>query len=68
MRGYALNNEEWVQGLTAIASPIIDLHTTKVIGAVCFDISTIHHSIGIIEREFADVIRRCVVNRPAVHY
>ena len=50
--------EEWVQGLIAIASPIIDLHTTKVIGAVCFDFSTIHHSIGIIEREFADVIMK----------
>jgi DNA-binding IclR family transcriptional regulator len=57
-RGYALNNEEWVQGLIAIASPIIDLHTTKVIGAVCFDFSTIHHSIGIIEREFAEVIMK----------
>ena len=57
-RGYALNNEEWVQGLIAIASPIIDLHTKKVIGAVCFDFSTIQHSIGIIEREFADVIMK----------
>jgi DNA-binding IclR family transcriptional regulator len=57
-RGYALNNEEWVQGLIAIASPIIDLHTTKVIGAVCFDFSTIHHSIETIEREFADVIMK----------
>ena len=57
-RGYALNNEEWVKGLIAIASPIIDLHTTKVIGAVCFDFSTIHHSIAIIEREFADVIMK----------
>ena len=57
-RGYALNNEEWVQGLIAIASPIMDLHTTKVIGAVCFDFSTIHHSIEIIEREFADVLMK----------
>ena len=57
-RGYALNNEEWVQGLIAIASPILDLHTTNVIGAVCFDFSTIHHSIGLIEREFADIVMK----------
>jgi IclR family pca regulon transcriptional regulator len=39
-RGYALNNEEWV----------------PVKGAVCFDFSTIQHSIKKIEKKYAKVI------------
>ena len=52
-RGYALNNEEWVPGLIAIAAPLINLHTNEVKGAVCFDFSTIQHSIKKVEKKYA---------------
>ena len=55
-RGYALNNEEWVPGLIAIAAPLINLHTNEVRGAVCFDFSTIQHSIKEIEKKYAIVV------------
>jgi DNA-binding IclR family transcriptional regulator len=55
-RGYALNNEEWVRGLIAIAAPLINLHTSEVKGAVCFDFSTIQHSIKEVEKKYAKVI------------
>ena len=55
-RGYALNNEEWVPGLIAIAAPLINLHTNEVKGAVCFDFSTIQHSIKQVEKKYAGVI------------
>jgi IclR family pca regulon transcriptional regulator len=55
-RGYALNNEEWVRGLIAIAAPLINLHTNEVKGAVCFDFSTIQHSIKQVEKKYASVI------------
>jgi IclR family pca regulon transcriptional regulator len=55
-RGYALNNEEWVPGLIAIAAPLINLHTNEVRGAVCFDFSTIQHSIKKVEKKYAEVI------------
>ena len=55
-RGYALNNEEWVPGLIAIAAPLINLHTNEVKGAVCFDFSTIQHSIKQVEKKYARII------------
>jgi IclR family pca regulon transcriptional regulator len=57
-RGYALNNEEWVPGLIAIAAPLINLHTNEVKGAVCFDFSTIQHSIKQVEKKYATVISK----------
>jgi len=55
-RGYALNNEEWVPGLIAISAPLINLHTNEVKGAVCFDFSTIQHSIKKVEKKYAKAI------------
>jgi len=55
-RGYALNNEEWMQGVIGIAAPVMDQRTDSVVGAVCFDFLTLHHSIPMIENEFADII------------
>jgi DNA-binding IclR family transcriptional regulator len=55
-RGYAVNNEEWVKGLIAIGAPIINLHSKEVIGAVCFDFSTVQHSITTIEKKYGKVI------------
>lgn len=57
-RGYALNNEEWVPGLIAIAAPLTNLHTNEVKGAVCFDFSTIQHAITKVEKKYAKGIIR----------
>lgn len=54
-RGYALNNEEWVTGLIAIAAPVMDNFAGKAIGAVCFDFSTINNSISKIEDKYANL-------------
>jgi DNA-binding IclR family transcriptional regulator len=61
-RGYALNNEEWVPGLMAIASPIMDFHKNNVIGAVCFDFSTIGQTVLSIEEQFSEVIVKLAQN------
>ncbi len=47
-KGYALNNEEFVPGLIAIAAPLFSLHTGKVVGGVSFDTTTDRYSM----REF----------------
>jgi IclR family pca regulon transcriptional regulator len=61
-RGYALNNEEWVPGLIAIAAPVLDNYAGKAIGAVCFDFSTTNNSIAQIEDKFADVVIKLANN------
>jgi transcriptional regulator len=53
--GYAINNEEWVPGLIAIAAPVMDNYAGKAIGAVCFDFSTINNSVTEIKDKFANL-------------
>jgi DNA-binding IclR family transcriptional regulator len=55
-RGYSLNNEEYVPGLIAIAAPLINVDTRRVVGAVSFDFSTTQHSLSMIERKYAKPI------------
>jgi IclR family pca regulon transcriptional regulator len=55
-RGYALNNEEWILGLTAIGAPILNLHTNKVVGGVSFDFSANRSSIKAIQEKYAKLI------------
>ena len=55
-RGYALNNEEWSLGLIAIGAPLLNLHTNKVAGAVCFDFSTSQGSIKMVENKYSEVL------------
>ena len=52
-RGYALNNEEYLPGLIAIGAPLINLHTSKVQGAVSFDTSTACHTLEAFEKKHA---------------
>jgi len=57
-RGYALNNEEYIPGLLAIAAPLISLNANRVVGAICFDFPTVQHTITEIEEKYADAIIR----------
>lgn len=55
-RGYALNNEEYIPGLLAIAAPFFNLQTNKVLGTVDFDFSTVGSSIASVEKKLAGPI------------
>jgi len=52
-RGYSLNNEEYINGLIAIGAPIFNLHTNHVIGAICFDSTTIQQSMNAFKKRYA---------------
>jgi DNA-binding IclR family transcriptional regulator len=53
---YAMVTEEYLPGLIAIASPIFNLHTSKGIGAVSFDFSTMQRSAEEIEEKFSGMV------------
>ncbi len=52
-KGYALNIEEYLPGLIAIAAPLIDPRTHKGVGAISFDFSLLQNSAEEMERKFA---------------
>lgn len=54
-RGYSINNEELVQGLIAIAAPLMPA-TGQVVGAITFDFSTAQYSLNMIKRDYAKVV------------
>lgn len=55
-RGYALNDEEYLPGLIALGAPLINLHTSKVQGAVSIMSNTTRYSIERFEAKYADII------------
>lgn len=55
-RGYAMNVEEYMQGLIAIAAPLTNPHTGKVIGGISFDFSILQRNIEEIEKQFVPVV------------
>lgn len=52
-KGYAINNEEYVAGLTAIAAPFFSVETEGAVGAVSFDFSTHQFSIEALEKKYS---------------
>ena len=58
IRGYSLNNEEFIPGLIAIGAPLKNFQLNKVVGAVSFDFSTNNYSIDMIQNEYADAIKK----------
>ncbi len=56
-KGYAVNIEEYLPGLIAIAAPLKDPRTGKSVGAVSFDFSLLQHSAADMEKNYADLIR-----------
>ena len=55
-QNYALNCEEYLPGLIAIAAPIFDPHKNRGIGAVSFDFSTIQRGVDEIKEQFRSII------------
>lgn len=51
-RGYALNDEELVKGLRAVASPIRD-RTSKIVAAVCISVPSSRSTLADLRRVFA---------------
>jgi IclR family pca regulon transcriptional regulator len=51
IRGYSLNNEEFIPGLIAIGAPLKNFQLDKVVGAVSFDFSTNNYSIDMIQND-----------------
>jgi IclR family transcriptional regulator, pca regulon regulatory protein len=55
-RGYALNNEEYIDGLISIGAPFFNLHTNRVIGSISFDSTTIQQPLRAFEKKYAKII------------
>ncbi len=51
--GYAINIEEYLPGLIAIAAPLIDPRTSRGVGAISFDFSLLQNSAEEMEKKFA---------------
>ena len=56
LRGYALNNEEYIKGLLAIAAPILGRSTKYPLGAVSFTSTTLDHTLAEFSEKYADVL------------
>ena len=55
--GYALVEEEYLQGLIAIGAPLFDPINGKGVGGVSFDFSVFQHSIDEIETKYGALIK-----------
>lgn len=55
-RGYATNNEEYINGLITIATPFFDLKTNRPVGAVSFDFLTSQISLKQAEKKYVKVL------------
>ena len=56
-QGYAMNLEEYLPGLIAIAAPLRDPRSNEGVGAVSFDFSIFQNDAKSIENSYADLIR-----------
>lgn len=56
-QGYAMNIEEYLPGLIAIAAPLVDPRTNRGIGSVSFDFSVLQISVKDMEKNYTDLIR-----------
>jgi IclR family transcriptional regulator, pca regulon regulatory protein len=55
-RGYAINNEEFVLGMFALAVPFFSRETARPIGAVSIDFSTAQHTVKEAREKYLDVL------------
>jgi len=55
-RGYAMNMEEYLPGLIAIAAPLINPHNLQGIGAVSFDFSVFQRNAAEVEEQYGQII------------
>lgn len=55
-KGYAVTVEEFLPGLIAIASPLINPHTSRGIGAVSFDFSVLQRNAEEVQQQYGSLI------------
>lgn len=55
-RGYAIDNEEYIKGLIAIAAPILNQNTKRPIASVTFTSTTLEHSMAEFEGKYSAVL------------
>lgn len=60
-KGYAVNKEEYLLGLIAIAAPLVDPRTGKSVGAISFDFSLLQNSAAEMEEKYAALICEAAV-------
>ena len=58
IRGYSVNNEEFLEGLISIGAAFMNFKQNKVIGAVSFDFSTDNYSIEKIQKDYTGTIKK----------
>jgi len=52
-RGYSLNKQEYMQGLTCIGAPVVNFSTGRVVGAISFDFPAGDEIVEVMERNYA---------------
>ena len=57
-RGYALQVEEYLPGVLAIAAPLYDPLHGRAVGAVSFDFSVLQHDIKGVVSQFGEMIQQ----------
>lgn len=55
-RGYSINNEEYIPGLIAIGAPLMNTGTGRVVGSICFDLSTAQITTRQMEERYAGAV------------
>ena len=55
-KGYAVNREEYAEGMIAIGAPIMNRRTNRPIGAISFDFTIETHSLDSIRKKYAELI------------
>lgn len=55
-RGYAIDNEEYIKGLIAIAAPIMNQKTKRPIASVTFTSTTLEHSMAEFAEKFSAIL------------
>ena len=64
--GYALSNEEYLEGLISIAAPLYDPIGGQAVGAVSFDFSVIQQTLREVEKAYAALITKTAVSLSAL--
>jgi len=57
-QGYAINNQEYVQGLICIGAPLINYRTNKVTGAISFDLPADGYTVESVINTYAGQVAK----------
>jgi IclR family pca regulon transcriptional regulator len=67
-RGYSINNEEYVKGLTCNGAPVINYNTNKVKGAVSLDFPAADYSLEIVENKYTGILTKLASELSEISY